>query len=74
MLKLASTALVLIQYTLYNIDNVSTILSQFHSERILVQAGYRSKRKKTKKVNGTLLLGLLNRTIATKKKENIVKY
>lgn len=27
MLKVASLALVLIQYTLYNIDNVSTILS-----------------------------------------------
>lgn len=63
MLKVASLALVLIQYTLYNrLIVVSTVLFQFHSERILIQAGYRSKRKKTKTVTGTLLLSLLNST------------
>lgn len=73
MLKVASPALVLIQYTLYNIDNVSTILSQFHSERVLVQAGYRSKRKKAKSKWNNFTC-FVKQNYSNQKKENIVKY
>lgn len=68
MLKVASPALVLIQYTLYNNDWLSTSLSNSFwkgSGTSWLQV----KKKEKQKVNGTLLLALLNRTIATKKKK-----
>lgn len=68
MLKVASPALVLIQYTLYNNDWSSTSLS-ISFWKGSGTSWLQVKMKEKQKVNGTLLLVLLNRTIATKKKK-----
>lgn len=72
MLKVAGLALVLIQYTLYNIDNVSTILS-ISFWKGSGTSWLQVKMKENKKEMEHFYLFLLNRTRATKK-ENIVKY
>lgn len=75
MLKVASPALVLIQYTLYNNDWSSTSLSISFWKGS--GTSWLQVKKKENKVNGTLLLLLLvkqNYSNQKKKRENIVKY
>lgn len=69
MLKVASLALVLIHYTLYNIDNVEYDSLNFIRKGFWYKLATGQKERK-QKVNGTLLLLLLNRTRATKKREH----
>lgn len=69
MLKVADLALVLIQYTLYNIDNVSTILS-ISFWKGSGTSWLQVKMKENKKEMEHFYLSLLNRTRATKKREH----
>lgn len=70
MLKVAALALVLIQYTLYNIDNVSTILS-ISFWKGSGTSWLQVRMKENKKEMEHFYLFLLNRTRATKKKRTL---